>query len=324
MGKIAVFPASGSLGSSIYKHLLDIVDAAQVILISRHPAKIPSKYIQGGAITRTADYDAPETLNEAFEGVSYLILISYPSLEIEHRVEAHKYAIEAAIRSGVSHIFYTSLAFGGDRSSTSAAHVMQAHLQTEAYLKSLAVSSTAKSRFSFTAIREGLYSESCPMYAGFPNLQNPGSRVQIPHDGTGPGVAWAKIDDLGEATAKLVGEYCYGSATSHPEYKDQVVLLSGPRAYSLAETLDVLGTALGTEIVIENVSVSDYAREPTVRKFLAPHGQEDVPTKWATSFEAVRIGETAVTSVRLEQLLGRKPESFETTVATMVDSSQLL
>ncbi|KAI4160980.1 MAG: hypothetical protein LQ342_005265 [Letrouitia transgressa] len=302
MGKIAVFPASGSLGSSIYKHLLDIVDAGQVILISRHPAKIPSKYTQKGAITRRADYDAPGTLNEVFDGV-------------------HKYAIEAAIRSGVSHIFYTSLAFGGDGSSNSAAHVMQSHLQTEAYLKSLAVSSTAKSRFSFTAIREGLYSESFPMYTGYPNFQNPGSRVQIPHNGLGPGVAWAKIDDLGEATAKLVQEYCHGSVADHPEYKDQVVLLSGPRAYSLAETLDVLGTAMGTEIVIENVSVSEYASEPIIQKHLAPHGQEDAPTKWATSFEAVRKGEAAVTSVRLERLLGRKPESFETTVATMVNSS---
>lgn len=87
MSKIAVFPASGSLGSSIYKHLLDIVDATQVILISRHPAKIPSKYVQAGLITRRADYDALETLKEAFDGVSYLVLISYPSLEIEHRVK---------------------------------------------------------------------------------------------------------------------------------------------------------------------------------------------------------------------------------------------
>ncbi|KAL9608733.1 MAG: hypothetical protein Q9167_006451 [Letrouitia subvulpina] len=322
MGQIALFPASGSLGSSIYKHLLDVVDAAQVILISRDPGKIPSKYIQQGAITRRANYDAPETLNEAFEGASHLILVSYPSLEIEHRVKAHKRAIEAAIRSGVSHIFYTSLAFGGDGSS-SGAHVMQAHLQTEAYLKFLAASSTAESPFSFTAIREGLYSESCPMYIGFPNLQNPGSRVKIPHNGSGPGVAWVKIDDLGEATAKLVREYCHSSAAGHPEYKDQVILLSGPRAYSLAKTLDILGTALGKKIVIENVSVSEYAGEPAVQEYLDSHGQEDVPTKWATSFEAVRAGEAAVTSVRLQQLLGRKPESFETTVAVMVGSSRL-
>lgn len=190
---------------------------------------------------------------------------------------------------------------------------MQSHLQTEAYLKSLAV--------SFTAIRVGLYSESFPMYTGYPNLQSPGSRVQIPHDGLGAGVAWAKIDDLGEAIAKLVQEYCHGSAADHPEYKDKIILLSGPRAYSLAETLHVLGNALGTKIAIENVSITEYAADPIVQTNLAPHGQEDVPTKWATSFEAVRKGEAAVTSVRLERLLGRKPESFETTVATMVNSS---
>ncbi|CAF9929274.1 MAG: hypothetical protein ALECFALPRED_004288 [Alectoria fallacina] len=31
--------------------------------------------------------------------------------------------------------------------------------------------------------------------------------MKIPHDGSGPGIAFAKIDDLGEVTAKLVQEY---------------------------------------------------------------------------------------------------------------------
>ena len=56
----------------------------------------------------------------------------------------------------------------------------------------------------FTAIREGIYSERFPTYTGFPDLQDLPEELKIPHDGSGPGIAFAKIDDLGEATAKLV------------------------------------------------------------------------------------------------------------------------
>ncbi len=192
---------------------------------------------------------------------------------------------------------------------------MQAHLETEAYLKSLAVSNT---KFSFTIIREGFYSESFPMYTGFPDLQNPNSKFRIPHNGSGPGIAWAKMDELGEATAKLVRSYHDSGAAGLPEYKDQIIMLTGPRAYSLAETVDILGAALGKKIEIESVDVEDYVKDPIVQRSLSPYGQGDVPRKWATSFEAIRRGEAMVTSARLEELLGRQPESFEATATAMI------
>lgn len=198
---------------------------------------------------------------------------------------------------------------------------MQAHLGTEAYLKSLASSSKTNAKFSFTAIREGLYSESFPLYIGFPELHNPESKVKIPHDGSGPGIAWAKTDELGEATAKLVRNYYDDGAADLSEYKDQIIMLTGPRAYSLVETVNVLGAALGRKIEIESVDVEDYVKDPVVQRHLRRYGEEDVPRKWATSFEALKGGEAAVTSVRLEELLGRKPESFEVTATALLQKS---
>ena len=194
---------------------------------------------------------------------------------------------------------------------------MQAHLATEAYLKAAVAQSNQL--FSFTAIREGIYSESFPMYTGFPSLQSPGSKVKIPHDGVGPGVAWVKIDDLGEATAKLVKKYADLGGKGLAEFQDRVILFSGPKAYTLAETINLLGSTLGKSIGIEQVAVDDYAEDPTVQESLGSHGQGDVPRKWATSFKAVKEGETAVTSIILETVLGRKPESFEATLAAMVN-----
>ena len=321
--KIGVFPAAGALGTSIYTHLLSIYTPKDITLISRNPSKIPQKHISSGTTTRTADYDDPSTLTTAFTSLTHLILISYPSLEISHRATAHQTAIKAAIASGVTHIFYTSLAFGGDCTSTSSAHVMQAHLQTESYLHSL---TTTNPDFSFTAIREGLYTESCPMYTGFPDLLSPPDSVKIPHSGSssGPGIAWAKIDDLGEATARLAVNYVSqpNSQAISDEYRNQIVLLSGLRAYSIAETVSILGSVVDKEIKIQEVGVDEYAADPRVQGQLGSHGEGDVPTKWATSFQAVKAEECAVESTRLGRLLGREPETFETTVRAMVKAKR--
>lgn len=190
---------------------------------------------------------------------------------------------------------------------------MQAHLATENYLKSL--TSSAERPFSYTSIREGLYSESFPMYTGFFDLKRPQSEVRIPQDGSGPGIAWAKIDELGEATAQLVRKYVSSPETS--KYKNKIVLLSGPKAWSILETLQEAGKAVGKEIKIKQVEVEEYVKEPVVVESLGAHGPGEVPKQWATSFEGVKKGETAVVSTELESLLGRKPEGFGETVRAM-------
>lgn len=90
------------------------------------------------------------------------------------RVTSHKNAIDAAVKAGVKHIYYTSLAFG----QQSKAAVMRAHLDTEAYLRSRGV--------TYTIIREGVYMESYPVFLGF--LGAGDDEVIVPGDG---GVAWA-------------------------------------------------------------------------------------------------------------------------------------
>lgn len=94
MSKIGLFPAAGRLGTSIYTHLLKIVDPAQVILISRKPETIASEHALNVAATRKANYDDLESLKMAFNGITYLILISYPSLEFEHRVKVSQNYID--------------------------------------------------------------------------------------------------------------------------------------------------------------------------------------------------------------------------------------
>lgn len=82
---IAIFPASGGIGGGTYRHLLNLVDAKNVILVARSPDKIPEKYTNAGAVARYGDYDHLETLDHAFNGARYLNLISYASIEHGYR-----------------------------------------------------------------------------------------------------------------------------------------------------------------------------------------------------------------------------------------------
>lgn len=200
---------------------------------------------------------------------------------------------------------YSSLAFGGDLGESSVAHVMGAHLATEKYLAEL------QGNFTYTAIREGIYSESFPIYTAWYDLQNPREEITIPHDGSGPGIAWAKRDELGEATAKMILSYA-----KNPQgfpYLNRVVLLSGPREWSLADSVSVLGRVSGKPAQIREISVDEYASLPQHGLKHTYHGV-NLAREWATAWEGIRHGETAVVSPVLKEWLGREPEDFETTV----------
>lgn len=82
----AVFPASGGLGTATYSSLLTLLDPRDVVLVSRHPEKLQRER-ESGATLRRADFDDPVSLRGVFDGVETLNLISYPSIEYEHRFE---------------------------------------------------------------------------------------------------------------------------------------------------------------------------------------------------------------------------------------------
>ncbi len=225
----------------------------------------------------------------------------------------HKNAIDAAVRQRVGHIFYTSLAFAGDLQSSSSAFVMQAHLSTEAYLGSIASSTST----TYTSLREGLYSESYPLYFGLFDPSNPVDEVYLPDDGN-RGIAWAARDELGEATAKLIHRYATDGPASFP-YINQKVLLSGPEAVSLSEVAKILGQLLGrpNPIRIRHVTVEEYISKYAAKlaSFDRDIGRHE---GWETVYEAIKQGECEVIKPTLAEVLGRQPETFEHTISKLV------
>lgn len=193
---------------------------------------------------------------------------------------------------------------------------MQAHLDTEAYLDELA-RSPAHPNFTYTIIREGLYSESFPMYTAFFNPAAPVDEIKIPHDGSGPGVAWAKREELGEATAKIIATYAH-NPLAFP-YLKRTLLLTGSKVLTLAEVVGILGRIIGKpDLRIIKVSVDEYAAQPQCAARLTYHGV-DLSKDWATAWQAIANGECSVVTPLLRDTLGREPEDFETTVRRQIE-----
>ena len=87
MPKLAVFPASGKLGTKIFTHLLKIMEPKNLVFILRDPSKGRADWREAGVTVRTADYDSPGTFERVFDDVLHLVLISYPSIQDEHRFD---------------------------------------------------------------------------------------------------------------------------------------------------------------------------------------------------------------------------------------------
>ncbi|KAF3033945.1 hypothetical protein E8E12_000504 [Didymella heteroderae] len=222
---------------------------------------------------------------------------------------AFRYAINAAIRSGVKHIFYSSLGFAGN-TDDSLAFVMQAHLDTEQYLAKLSANDPS---ITYTIVRQGLYTESFSMYLGFDDLKNPPRELKIPHDGEGPGIAWVKRDELGEATAHLLVDYAKDPTTF--AYVNSTLLLSGPQALSLKESVESIGRILGKEMKIRQSSVDEWASQDMVQASHYLAG--DIAKHWATAYDALKRGEGSLVTNILPNLIGREPETFEETILGM-------
>lgn len=278
---------TGNLGSSVLKHILGLVPPSRIIA-SLHNHSAHEKLKNSGIQVRSGDYTDPGSLEDAFRGGDKLLIVSHPSFSDELRVRSHKNAIDAAIKVGVRHIYYTSLAFGGE----SKANVMRAHLDTEAYLRSRGV--------TYTIIREGVYVESYPVFLGFFDVKD--REVVVPGDG---GVAWAARDDLGEATARIVA----GGG-----YDNETMVLAGPKAYTLKQTAALISTILDREIRLTVVSQDEYIKHHAAKG--------DVLKLWASTYPALETGEVSTVGPLLETVLGRPPVSFETRLKELLGAGE--
>jgi len=102
---ILVTGATGQLGKIVIEKLSQKIPTNQITALVRDATKA-EHLIAKGVNVRVGDYQNGESLFAAFQGVEKLLLIS--SNDFNDRLGQHKNAIDAAVKAGVKHVFYTA------------------------------------------------------------------------------------------------------------------------------------------------------------------------------------------------------------------------
>ena len=89
-------------------------------------------------------------------------------------------------------------------------------------------------------------------------------------------------------------------------YENQIVLLTGPKAYSFADIVEVIRRVTGKELTLHRVSAEEYVRKNAA----IDEGKKPVQffEAWRSLLEGVADGEVADVDPLMGELLGRQPK----------------
>ncbi|MBR3372116.1 MAG: SDR family oxidoreductase [Rhodobacteraceae bacterium] len=223
---LAITGATGQLGRLVIETLKTKTAPEDIIALARNIDKAADL----GVPARVFDYDAPETLAAALDGIDTLLLIS--GSDIGRRVPQHAAVIEAAGAAGVQHIVYTSLL----NAPNSTLGLAPEHVETEKLL--------AASGIGHTVLRNGWYTENYTM--GLPAALEHNALIGAAKDGR---ISSATRQDYADAAAAVLLDKALQGKTYE---------LSGDESYTLKELAATLSTQAGKEIPYVDMQEGDY------------------------------------------------------------------
>jgi NAD(P)H dehydrogenase (quinone) len=278
---IAVTGATGQLGRLVIAALLKKVPASGIIAAVRNVEKARDIAALGVHI-RHADYNLPSRWDIALKGVDKVLLIS--SSELGQRAKQHRSVIDAAMRSGVKLLAYTSVL----RADTSPLGLAAEHKATEELIRASGV--------PFALLRHGWYTENYT--AGIPGALAQGAVYGCAGEGR---IAAATRADYAEAAAYVM--------TSENQ-AGRVYELAGDTAFTLTELAAEISRQSGKHIGYVNLPEAEY------KKVLMKAGlPEAVAALLADSDTGISKGGLFDDGRQLSKLISRPTTSLAAAVA---------
>ncbi len=276
---ILITGANGHLGSQTIDFLLDQNPDADIAGLVRSEEK-GAELKEKGVEIRIGDYTDYTSIADALKGIDTLLLISSSSME--GRARQHNNVIEAAKKTGVNQLFYTSMVQADKKLSP----LSLDHAKTEQLIKD--------SGIPYSVFRHTFYTEFLPLFLG--NALETGQWV-FPSNGEKINLAYRS--EMAEALA---------NGLSDPKkHKNEVYEITSSQAYTLSELAEMISEASGKDITYTDVSIADF--EQTLEEIGLPEEQIAMSVMTANTFVN---GALNFTFDDLENLLGRKPAGVET------------
>ncbi|MBD3895001.1 SDR family oxidoreductase [Halomonas sp. ML-15] len=283
---ILVTGASGQLGRLVIDALLKRVPAGDIAAAVRHPDKVADLAALGIEV-RQADYDDPASLDAAFKGVDKLLLIS--SSEVGRRVPQHRAVLEAAKRTGVGLLAYTSIL----HADTSPLPLAAEHIETEQLLRASGIPAVL--------LRNGWYTEN--YLASIPTALELGAVFGSAGEGR---ISSAARIDYAEAAATVL---------TQGDQAGRVYELAGDESYSLTEFSAEISRQSGKTVAYQHLPEEEY--KAALLKAGLP---EAVATLLAESDVGASKGGLFDDSHQLSQLIGRPTTPMADMVAASINA----
>jgi NAD(P)H dehydrogenase (quinone) len=279
--KIGITGATGQLGRIVVEKLKGKVPVENIVALVRNPDKAADLQVE----TRAFDYNNPEGMATALQGIDRLLLIS--GNEVGQRARQHSNVVNAARQSGVTRIVYTSLL----HADTSTLNLAGEHLATENAIKS--------SGIAYTILRNSWYTENYTGSTG--NAIAGGAFLGCAGNGK---IASASRADFAEAAAVVLADEGLG---------EKVYELAGDTAYTLADLAAEISKQTGKNIPYKNLSEEEYAN--TLKSFGLPDSMAAAIASWDTG--ALK-GDLFDDRHQLSKLIGRTTTPLAESVAAAI------
>ncbi|SHI84955.1 SDR family oxidoreductase [Pseudozobellia thermophila] len=276
--KIAVTGATGKLGRLVIEKLKERTDDSTIIALARTPEKGRDL----GVEVRAFDYANVAQMTESLEGVDKLLIIS--GSELGQRIEQHTNIINAAKKTGVGSIAYTSLL----KIETSTLSLVPEHKATEKAL--------AESGIPYTLLRNGWYTEN------YTDSLKATVELGTLYGASGNGkISSATREDLAEAAAIVL--------TSEGQ-EGKIYELAGDEAFTMDDYAKEISKQTGKPIPYVNLSEEEYAQALQEAGLPAP-----IAAFLAGSHTATEKGDLFNDSRQLSELLGRPTTPLSKAIA---------
>lgn len=279
--KIAVTGSTGHLGTHVIDMLKGKVSSGSIIALARTPEKASAL----GVEVRKADYDQPDTLNKALEGVDTLVLIS--ANDVGNRLRQHLNVVDAAKKNGIQWIIYTSL-LHADHSILSLA---EEHSKTEEAIKA--------SGIPYTILRNGWYTENYS--ASIPNALAAGAFIGSAGNGR---LSLAARKDYAEAIVAVL---------TSGNHQGRIYELAGDEVYTLKDMADEISRQSGKDIPYKDLPEAEYAG--ILKSFGLPEFYANGIAGWDVAASKDALFED---NHQLSQLIGRPTTPLSASVSEMV------
>src|SRR5918993_2448598 len=272
---ILVTGATGNNGTEILKRLLTADVPVRVMVRNRERASaIASPHVE----VVEGDFDRPETLLAALDGVQRAFLLTHSS----ERAQAQQIAfVDAARQSGVTHVVklsqFAAYANAPDR-------FRRYHAVVEATLQA--------SELAYTILRPNLYMQGLLNFRATIATQNAFYAAA--------GDAKVSMVDVRDNAEVAV------AALTEPGHEGKIYELTGPQALTHAEMAEGLSKALGRQVAF--VDIPPEAMRDAFLGFRAPEWPGD---GLGEDYAHYRRGEAEAVTSGVQDALGKAPRSFE-------------